>query len=73
MGHAYDPRRWYFTVKCETCGEIIPLAWAPSPEQDPHARSHATQLPCPQCHREGFYLSGQIKRRQGEGGGRLAF
>jgi hypothetical protein len=33
MGHAYDPRRWYFIVTSERCGETIPLALAPSPEQ----------------------------------------
>ena len=69
MGHAYDPRRWYFTVTCERCGETIALALAPSPEQDPDPMAHATQLPCPNCHTEGFYLTGQIERRQGAGGG----
>jgi len=64
MGHAYDPRRWYFMVTCERCGEVIALSLAPSPEQDPHVKAHATQLPCPNCHREGFYLSNQIERRR---------
>jgi hypothetical protein len=72
MGHAYDPRQWYYVVTCERCGETIPLALAPSPQQDPHARANATQLPCPNCHKEGFYLAGQIERRHGHDSGRLA-
>jgi hypothetical protein len=68
VGHAYDPARWYFVVKCEECGEIIPLAVAPSPEQEPRPKTYATLVPCPRCHVEGAYRSGQIERRRGEAG-----
>jgi hypothetical protein len=66
MGQAYDPNRWYFVVQCEQCGEVIPLALAPSPEQDPTPKMHAIQLPCPCCHREGNYRVGQIERWRGQ-------
>ena len=66
MGRAYDPDHWYYFVTCQDCGEVISLAEAPSPEQEPDARCPARQMPCPRCHREGHYVSRQIARRLGE-------
>ncbi len=68
MGQACDPTRWYFVVKCEECGEIIPLEVAPSPEQEPWPKMHARLLPCPRCHVEGSYRSAQIERQRGQAG-----
>ena len=69
MGRAYDSNIWYFFVTCKDCGENIPLAVAPSPEQVADSRCPARQLPCPRCHHEGAYPSGQIGRQRGQTAG----
>jgi RNase P subunit RPR2 len=43
--------RWYFVVDCENCGEPIPFAEAPSPDDDPSPQScpTVTKLECLHC------------------------
>lgn len=65
MGRAYDSNYWYYVVTCQQCGEVIPLALAPSPEEKPNAKCPARQMPCPHCHIEGAYPPSQIGRRRG--------
>ena len=69
MGRAYDPNYCYYVVTCRECGEVIPLAMAPSPEEEPEARSQARQTPCPRCHVEGSYSPDMIGRRRGHTAG----
>jgi hypothetical protein len=38
MTNQVEPNKWYFTVDCSKCGETIPFAEAPSPEEEPEPR-----------------------------------
>jgi formylmethanofuran dehydrogenase subunit E len=37
MANQVEPNKWYFAVDCSKCGEAIPSAEAPSPEEESEA------------------------------------
>jgi predicted RNA-binding Zn-ribbon protein involved in translation (DUF1610 family) len=60
-----EPNKWYFTVDCSKCGETIPFAEAPSPEEEPEPRFQTIKLECPDCGTEDIYAPALMSRRRG--------
>lgn len=65
MTNQVEPNKWYFTVDCSKCGETIPFAEAPSPEEEPEPRFQTIKLQCPDCGTEDIYAPALMSRRQG--------
>jgi predicted RNA-binding Zn-ribbon protein involved in translation (DUF1610 family) len=62
-----EPEKWYFAVECAKCGEAIPFAEAPTPEEKPEPLQYRTvsDLKCPHCGHSATYAPAQMSRRQG--------
>jgi hypothetical protein len=61
-----QPEKWYFVVNCGKCGNPIPFAQAPSPEDDPTPKYRkVSELRCPFCQFVGEYAPALMSRRQG--------
>jgi predicted RNA-binding Zn-ribbon protein involved in translation (DUF1610 family) len=60
-----EPGKWYFVANCTKCGEPIPFAEAPSPEDDPHPTSGGITMRCPECGFESTYTGLLISRQPG--------
>jgi hypothetical protein len=59
------PGKWYLTVDCAKCGNDIPFAEAPSPEDQPEIKYRTiANLRCPSCMHEGTYAPALMTRRQ---------
>jgi DNA-directed RNA polymerase subunit RPC12/RpoP len=66
MPKLVEPEKWYFVVDCARCGEPIPFAKAPSPEEKPHPRQRPiVDLRCPQCGHISTYAPALMSVRQG--------
>jgi len=65
MTNQVEPNKWYFTVDCSKCGETIPFAEAPSPEEKPEPRFQTIKLQCPDCGTEDIYAPALMSRRRG--------
>jgi DNA-directed RNA polymerase subunit RPC12/RpoP len=61
-----QPDKWYLVVDCAECGEAIPFAEAPSPEEkpDPFQARKISGLKCPHCGHVGDYAPALMSRRQ---------
>jgi len=59
--------KWYFAVDCAKCGEPIPFAEAPSPEEKPDPLRYRTiaDLQCLHCGHVGTYAPALMSRRPG--------
>src|SRR5258708_7625662 len=62
-----EPEKWYFVVDCAKCGEAIPFAEAPSPEEkpDPLQSRKISNLRYPHCRHKADYAPALMSRRQG--------
>ena len=60
-----EPDKWYFVAECVRCGEPIPFAQAPSPDEDPAPKCATVDIQCPHCRKKGRYAGRLITRRQG--------
>jgi hypothetical protein len=39
-----EPDKWYVTVNCSYCGEVIPISKVPSPQDEPYlTQAHAAE------------------------------
>ncbi len=65
MANQVEPNKWYFTVDCSKCGEDIPFAEAPSPEEESEPQFRTVKLQCPHCGAEDIYAPALMTRRQG--------
>jgi len=45
MATPMEPGKWYIAVDCANCGEAIPFAEAPSPEDAPNLRYPTNGVP----------------------------
>jgi hypothetical protein len=64
MANQVEPNKWCFTVDCSKCGEAIPFAEAPSPEEEPEPEFRTVKLQCPHCGTEDTYAPALMTRRQ---------
>ncbi len=62
-----EPGKWYFVVDCTGCGEPIPFAEAPSPEDKPGPLQYRTisDLKCPLCGHSDTYAPALMSRQPG--------
>ena len=61
-----EPDKWYIAVDCAKCGEAIPFAEVPSPDDSPTFQyPKIGDLKCPQCGHVGMYAPALMSRRQG--------
>ena len=59
--------KWYVTVNCSFCGEIIPISKVPSPQDEPYpVHRKTTDLACPLCQHVDTYLPALMCRRVGQ-------
>jgi hypothetical protein len=57
--------RWYLTVNCSYCGEIIPIQKVPSPQEDPYfIYKKATNLVCQLCTHVDTYETSVVRSRK---------
>jgi hypothetical protein len=62
-----EPDKWYVTVNCSYCGEVIPISKAPSPQDEPYLWfRHAYDLACPLCKHVDTYEPALMCRRIGQ-------
>jgi predicted RNA-binding Zn-ribbon protein involved in translation (DUF1610 family) len=57
--------KWYFVAECGQCGEQIPFAEAPSPDEEPFPKSAGVSVRCAHCGFEGTYVGPLISRQPG--------
>jgi hypothetical protein len=67
MASHVEPNKWYFAVDWSKCGEAIPFAEAPSPEEEPEPQFRTIKLQCPHCGTDDIYAPALMTRRQGRG------
>jgi endogenous inhibitor of DNA gyrase (YacG/DUF329 family) len=60
-----EPDKWYIAVDCAKCGEAIPFAEAPSPDESPTFQYRTIKVECPECGHVGTYAPALMSRRQG--------
>jgi hypothetical protein len=67
MSKVTEPGKWYFGVGCSGCGEPIPFAEAPSPDEKPDPIEYRTvgNLPCPHCGHVDNYAPALMSRQPG--------
>jgi DNA-directed RNA polymerase subunit RPC12/RpoP len=67
MTRTVEPEKWYLAVDCVKCGEAIPFAEAPPPEEKPDPLQYRTisDLKCPRCGHRDTYAPALMSRRQG--------
>jgi hypothetical protein len=62
-----EPDKWYVTVTCSYCGEVIPITTAPSPRDRPSPWfRQADDLACPLCKHVDTYEPALMCRRIGQ-------
>jgi len=63
-----EPGKWYFVVGCAGCGNAIPFAEAPSPEEDPGPLRYRTisDLKCGVCGHVDTYAPALMSRQQAQ-------
>ena len=67
MSKVTEPGKWYLVVSCSGCGEPIPFAEAPSPDEKPDPIEYRTvgNLPCPHCSHVDTYAPALMSRQPG--------
>jgi hypothetical protein len=63
MSKFVEPEKWYLVVDCAGCGEPIPLAEVPSPDDEPNLQGRT--IADPQCGHVDTYAPALMSRRQG--------
>jgi hypothetical protein len=60
-----EPGKWYFVVECSSCGNPVPMAEAPSPNEKPDPLRYrvVSDLRCPHCDNVGTYAPHYMSRR----------
>jgi predicted RNA-binding Zn-ribbon protein involved in translation (DUF1610 family) len=67
MNERIERDKWYVTVNCSYCGEVIPISKAPSLHDEPYiVHRKATDLACPLCKHVDTYLPAVMCRRLGQ-------
>ena len=67
MNERIERDKWYVTVNCSYCGEVIPISKASSPHDEPYiVYRKATDLACPLCKHVDTYLPAVMCRRLGQ-------
>jgi hypothetical protein len=76
MAERVSQEKWYSTVNCSYCGEIIPISEAPSPQHNPYfIYPKACSLVCRLCSHADTYQTAMMRRSKvkSEIGGVLKF
>ena len=76
MAERVSQEKWYITVNCSYCGEIIPISETPSPRINPYSiHLKTSSAVCPLCGHADTYQTAMMRRRQvkSEIGGVLKF
>lgn len=53
---------WWFAVVCPSCHQHIPFAVAPSPEEEPEAKSQGWEGTCPHCGEAHSFNTAAVER-----------
>jgi len=65
MANIAEPGKWYIVVGCAGCGEPIPLAEVPSPDEKPELPYRTvTGVVCAQCGHTDTYAPALMSREQ---------
>jgi hypothetical protein len=76
MAERVAREKWYITVNCSYCGEIIPISETPPPQNYSYfMRPNPSSLTCPLCkHVDNYQPAVMIRRKiKSEVGGILKF